>query len=105
MPTNGDAPGQVPPISSPDGNGQVPPTSHSSSDGDDNANGDEHPEPSSKLTYEQLQDRNKKLAAENAKRRLDDKELAELRAYKQQQEDAKLSADEKRDKALAEAQQ
>ena len=108
MPTNGDGNGQVPPASSPDSNGQVPPVSHSSStSGDDSANGQEHSEPSSasSLSYEQLQDRNKKLAAENAKRRVDEKELAELRAFRQQQEDAKLSADEKRDKELASAQE
>src|SRR6185437_10386346 len=88
MPTNGDATGQVPPISSPDGNGQVPPTSQASSTGDpsDDSTG--------QLSPEQL-----KSALDKA--RVDAKELADLRAFKQQQDDARLSESEKIQKQLA----
>lgn len=51
----------------------------------------------------------KKYADEAARLRIDfkaaQKELADLRTFKQQQEEAKLSSDEKRDKALAAAQE
>jgi len=104
MPTNGDATGQAPPISSPDSNGQVPPVSQASSTDDDgNANG--HAPDSSSKTAEQWEEIARKARNEAAKNRIDSKELAELRAFKQQQEDAKLSADEKRDKELASAQE
>ena len=104
MPTNGDATGQAPPISSPDSNGQVPPVSQASSTDDDgNANG--HAPDSSPKTAEQWEEIARKARNEAAKYRIDSKELAELRAFKQQQEDAKLSTDEKRDKELATAQE
>jgi len=104
MPTNRDATGQVPPISSPDSNGQVPPVSQASSTDDDgNANG--HAPDSSPKTAEQWEEIARKARNEAAKNRIDSKELAELRAFKQQQEDAKLSTDEKRDKELASAQE
>jgi hypothetical protein len=102
-PTNGT--GQVPPASqSPDSNGQVPPVSQVSTPTD---NGDTNgaSESSSTLTLEQLQDRNKKLAAENAKRRVDEKRLAELEAKEQQQKDAELSDKERYEKDKAQWQQ
>ena len=103
MPTNPTTgTGQVPPESqSPDGNGQVPPTSQDAT----SAQGDSgNSEPSSQLTYEQLMDRNKKLAAENAQRRVDAKRLAELEAAEQQRADAALSEKERYDKKIAELQ-
>jgi len=103
MPTNGDGNGQVPPASSPDSNGQVPPVSQASSADDGNANG--NAPDSSPKTAEQWEEIARKARNEAAKNRIDSKELAELRAFKQQQDDAKLSADEKRDKELASAQE
>lgn len=107
MPANGDGTGQVPPTSSPDSNGQVPPESHSQSStsaaSDNGANTTSTA--NGGMTLEQALDALKKAREDAAKRRVDDKELADLRAFKQQADDAKLSADEKRDRALAEAQQ
>ena len=107
MPANGDGTGQVPPTSSPDSNGQVPPESHSQSStsaaSDNGANTTSTA--NGGMTLEQALDALKKAREDAAKRRVDDKELADLRAFKQQADEAKLSADEKRDRALAEAQQ
>ena len=107
MPANGDGNGQVPPTSSPDSNGQVPPESHSQSStsaaSDNGANTTSTA--NGGMTLEQALDALKKAREDAAKRRVDDKELADLRAFKQQADEAKLSADEKRDRALAEAQQ
>ena len=107
MPANGDGTGQVPPTSSPDSNGQVPPESHSQSStsaaSDNGANTTSTA--NGGMTLEQALDALKKAREDAAKRRVDDKELADLRAFKQQADEANLSADEKRDRALAEAQQ
>jgi len=98
-----DGQGQVPPVpQSPDSNGQVPPVSQvQSADHGDHSDGT----PEQDMTPAEYRDALKRANAQAAKYRVDSKELAELRAFKQQQDDAKLSTDEKRDRALAEAQQ
>lgn len=106
MPANGDGTGQVPPTSSPDSNGQVPPESHSQSStsaASDNGatNSTTTSTANGGMTLEQALDALKKAREDAAKRRVDDKELADLRAYKQQQDDARLSETEKMQKQLA----
>ena len=92
-----DGQGQVPPApQSPDSNGQVPPVSQvQSADHGDHSDGT----PEQDMTPAEYRDALKRANAQAAKYRVDSKELAELRAFKQQQDDAKLSADEKRDRA------
>jgi len=102
MPTNGDATGQMPPISSPGDNDQMSDASQVSSNTSDT--------PARRTgetisTLEEALDALEKSRKDALKYRVDGKELAELRAFRQQQEDAKLSADEKRDKELASAQE
>lgn len=93
--------GQVPPGSqSPDSNGQVPPASHEAPPTSDAA---------STISFEDLPPQVRaeitKAREQAAKARVESRELAELRAYKAQQEDAKLSQDQRRDKELAAAQE
>jgi len=102
MPTNGDATGQMPPISSPGDNDQMSDASQVSANTSDT--------PARRTgetisTLEEALDALEKSRKDALKYRVDGKELAELRAFRQQQEDAKLSADEKRDKELASAQE
>ena len=90
--------GQVPPgAQSPDSNGQVPPASHEASPPESDAD-------ASSLTPAQLQDALKKAREQAAKNRVESKELAELRAYKQQQDDARLTEQQRAEKQLADYQ-
>lgn len=91
-------PGQVPPgAQSPDSNGQVPPASHEAPPPESDAE-------TSSLTAAQLQDALKKAREQAAKYRVESKELAELRAYKQQQDDARLTEAQRTEKQLADYQ-
>ena len=97
MPTNGDATGQAPTISSPDSNGQAPPVSHSSSDDSDNGASTS----SADLSPDETKSLIEKLRKENAQRRIDGKRLAELEAAEQQRADAALSEKERYEKKIA----
>jgi hypothetical protein len=92
MPTNGDATGQVPPISSPDSNGQVPPASQVSTDNADNSDSAPSEQDMTPAEYRAALKRANDQAARN---RVDAKELAALRAEKEQQNAAKLTVEEK----------
>ena len=96
MPTNGDATGQEPPISSPDGNGQEPPTSQVSSTSDKNNGGTG----SSITTLEDALGALEKARKDQARYRVDAKRLAELEAAEQQRTDAALSEKERYEKKI-----
>jgi len=97
MPTNGDATGQEPPISSPDGNGQEPPTSQVSSTSDKNNGGTG----SSITTLEDALGALEKARKDQARYRVDAKRLAELEAIEAERANAALSDKERHDKQRA----